>query len=389
MSAVVIDSGIDTGAVLHYGDPLREARNLNDGQALTHLASTAVFTVTGSTRLQWLHLFLSQACDNAVVGESIDALILTPNGHIEFGLHVVDDGSTAWVLSDRSTKEALLAYMRMMVFTYDVTITDVSDDYAVVGGIGAPVFSMPSAHAPEQDVSGQGVSEGVNALVDAAALWRAGASFSTADPALDKYVPSRPGKWPAYEAVVPRGDVDALLHRFGAAGMWAWESLRAAAGVPRVVVDADHRSLPHELGLIGEAVHLRKGCYRGQEAVARTYNLGKPPRRFVLLHLDGSSEDLPKLGAEVTNGDEDSVVGAITTVLWHYELGPIALALVKRSLPLDATLSIDSGRFAASQQPIVVVPDEVSPVEQFRREKRANVAPLKDERTGAATPPST
>lgn len=363
MTAVKVETGVDEGATWHYGDPLREGRNLAAGQALTELTSLAVIKVTGSTRLQWLHLFLSQACENAAVGESIDALILTPNGHIEFGLHVVDDGEAVWIITDRLTKQGLLDYLTMMIFTYDVSIADVSSDFVVLGGIGEP--------PPVKEVS---------------AVWRAGVSFATINPELDKYVPQRPAPWPAFELVVRHELVAALLKAHGAAGLWAWESLRVAAGVPRVALDADHRSLPHELGLIGEAVHLRKGCYRGQEAVARTYNLGKPPRTLVLLHLDGSNEELPTAGAEVSIGGE--VVGLITSVARHHELGSIALALIKRNTDVSQTAQI-SGDFTASVQPVVVVPDEVSPVTQFRREMKANMSALSGDRSATPPPPST
>src|SRR5207302_1548626 len=73
------------------------------------------------------------------------------------------------------------------------------------------------------------------------------------------------------------------------AGMWAYEAARIAAYVPRPGVDTDHKTLPHEAGLIETAVHLNKGCYRGQETVARVHNLGHPPRRLVFLHLDGGA----------------------------------------------------------------------------------------------------
>ena len=72
------------------------------------------------------------------------------------------------------------------------------------------------------------------------------------------------------------------------AGTWAYEALRIAAGRPRLGLDTDHRTIPHELGWIETAVHLSKGCYRGQETVARVHNLGHPPRRLVRLHLDGA-----------------------------------------------------------------------------------------------------
>ncbi len=107
--------------------------------------------------------------------------------------------------------------------------------------------------------------------------------------------------------------------------MWAFEALRIAAHQPRFGLDTDHRTIPHEVGWIGAAVHLDKGCYRGQETVARVHNLGHPPRRLVLLHLDGSADRLPAHGDPVELGG--AAVGSVGSAARHYELGPIALAL--------------------------------------------------------------
>jgi folate-binding protein YgfZ len=156
---------------------------------------------------------------------------------------------------------------------------------------------------------------------------------------------------------VPRDRVDAVvdvLERNGAsaAGIWAFEALRVAAHRPRLGVDTDHRTLPHEVGWIGSAVHLNKGCYRGQETVARVYNLGRPPRRLVLLHLDGSDELLPSRADAVAFDGND--VGFVGTVTRHYELGPIALALIRRSTPRDAAVLVDG---IAATTEVVVDPD--------------------------------
>ena len=88
---------------------------------------------------------------------------------------------------------------------------------------------------------------------------------------------------------------------------------------PRLGVDSDHRTIPNELEWLRTAVHLDKGCYRGQETVARVHNLGRPPRRLVLLHLDGVSEVLAEPGTPVLAGTRE--VGRVGSVVRHYELG--------------------------------------------------------------------
>ena len=152
---------------------------------------------------------------------------------------------------------------------------------------------------------------------------------------------------------VPRDRLTAYAEAAGpACGLWAFEALRIARGEPRLGLDTDHRTIPNEVGWIGSAVHLDKGCYRGQETVARVHTLGRPPRRLTLLHLDGSENRLPAVGTELRHGDK--VVGFVGTSARHHELGPIALGLVKRNVPLDATLDVD-GMPAA--QEVVVDPE--------------------------------
>ena len=153
--------------------------------------------------------------------------------------------------------------------------------------------------------------------------------------------------------LVPRDQLASYAEAAGpAAGLWAFEALRIARGEPRFGVDTDHRTIPNEVGWIGSAVHLDKGCYRGQETVARVHTLGRPPRRLTLLHLDGSENRLPPVGADLLLGEK--AVGFVGSSARHHELGPIALALVKRNVDLDAELLVD-GMPAA--QEVVVDPE--------------------------------
>jgi folate-binding protein YgfZ len=148
------------------------------------------------------------------------------------------------------------------------------------------------------------------------------------------------------EIFLPREQVGSYVRARGVAGLWAHEALRVAAAIPRLRFETDHRTIPHEVGWLSSAVHLQKGCYRGQETVARVHNLGRPPRRLVLLHLDGSDSELPGHGEPVEL--EGRVVGFVTSSARHFELGPIALALVRRATPVDVPLS--AGGIAAAQQ---------------------------------------
>ena len=298
MSAVLVDNGIDKGAIWHFGEVSKEQRALADGKAWADLSHRAVIEVAGEDRLSWLHSLSTQHLEKLQPGTWIDALILDPQGHIEQQFILVDDGKASYLVLDSQLAPALINYLEKMRFMLRVSVRDASDDYAILKAPG------------KSDALG--------------------------------------GPY----ALVPRAEVENMKSLFGSnaiqVGIWALEAERIATGRPRIGLDMDHKSIPNELGLLNKSVHMNKGCYRGQETVAKIFNLGRPPRRLALLHLDGSNVELPSTGDVVMNGETE--VGFIGSVGRHYELGPIALALIKRSTPTDATL-IAAG-VSASQEVI-------------------------------------
>jgi folate-binding protein YgfZ len=170
-------------------------------------------------------------------------------------------------------------------------------------------------------------------------------------------VAQHPGRDRAWrEVVVPRADLWAAVADRPLAGTWAAEALRVAAWRPRLGHETDHRTIPHEVDWLRTAVHLTKGCYRGQETVARVHNLGRPPRRLVLLHLDGVSEVLAEPGTPVLAGTRE--VGRVGSVVRHYELGVIALALVKQSVRADAALTVAGSTAAVDPDDLVEDTDD-------------------------------
>lgn len=305
--------GPDEGVAAHYGDPFREQRALADGTGFVDLSHRGVVTVTGPDRLSWLHLLLTQHVSDLPPGRATQALILSPHGHIEHALYLVDDGETTWAHVEPGTQDALIAYLESMKFFYKVEVADRSDDIAVVHLPAGSIAEAPEGVTVRETAHGR-------------------------------------------DLFLPRGQLTDFAAAHGpAAGVLAYEALRVEGHRPRLGRETDHRTIPHELGLIGEAVHLQKGCYRGQETVARVHNLGKPPRRLVFLHLDGSEVHLPGHGAPVrlaSDGPEGRQLGFVTTSARHHELGPIALALVKRNVPVDAPLLVGEGT-AASQETVV------------------------------------
>ncbi|MFI9629126.1 YgfZ/GcvT domain-containing protein [Streptomyces sp. NPDC052042] len=304
--------GRDEGVAAHYGDLFREQRALADGSGLVDLSHRAVVTVSGSDRLAWLHLLLTQHVSELAPGQATDALILTAHGHVEHALYLVDDGEMVWMHAEPGTQEELVAYLESMKFFYRVEVADRTGDFAVVHLPAGSIAEAPDGVVVRETSYGR-------------------------------------------DLFLPRADLEAYAAEHGPlAGILAYEALRVEGHRPRLGFETDHRTIPHEVGWIGTAVHLQKGCYRGQETVARVQNLGRPPRRLVFLHLDGSEVALPGHGTPVrlaADGPEGRQLGFITTSARHHELGPIALALVKRNVAVDAELL--AGDTAAAQEVIV------------------------------------
>lgn len=336
--AAVPGAVVDEGRLVHLGEPAIEQRSLARGTAVAPLGDRTVLAVTGEDRLSWLDSLSSQAMTALAAGQSTELLILDPRGHVEHAAAVVDDGETTWLIVDAADAAGLLAWLLRMRFRLRVAPRDASDEVAVIGGTAAAVArAVPDARAVWADPWPQ--------------VGAGGWGYAPADPH-----PGVDRDWS--EAIVP---LDALARLADAAktgdialaGTLAADALRVAAWRPRAATEGGERTLPHEADWLRTAVHLSKGCYRGQETVAKVHNLGHPPRRLVALQLDGSDAMMPGHGAAVRRDGE--AVGEITSVARHYEEGPIALAFVKRSVPLDAALTVDTpdGVVAAAQETIV------------------------------------
>lgn len=299
MSAVLVEDGPDKGAVWHFGEPTKEQRALEAGTAWADLSHLNIVAVSGADRLQWLHDLTTQFVSDLQPGVWMPSLILDAQGHVEFQFNLVDDGTTTFLVLDPGYVDKLVEYLTKMKFMLRVDVRDASAEFVVL-------------RAP-------------------------GAADSIGGPF----------------ALVPRDEVDQMKETFGGVatqvGTWALDAERVAAHRPRIGFETDHKSIPNELGVLNTAVHMKKGCYRGQETVAKIYNLGNPPRRLVMLHLDGSDVGFPAAGTKVEN--DGVVVGFIGTVARHHELGTIALAIVKRNTPADATLTVDG--IPANQEVIV------------------------------------
>jgi tRNA-modifying protein YgfZ len=309
----------DIGVAAHYGDPFAEQRALDRAAGLVDRSDRDVLKITGVDRLSWLNSISTQKLDDLAAGDARQSLILSPQGHIEHHLSLVDDGASTWIHTEPGEAASLLEFLESMRFMLRVTAEIVTEDCAVLTVMGPRVVpdTVTAAAGP---VATLDFSFGRDLVVEREHLDQAVAGLRD------------------------RG--------YQLAGMLAHEALRIAAHRPRFGTDTDHRTIPNEVGWIESAVHLNKGCYRGQETVARVHNLGHPPRRLVLLHLDGTENKLPAHGEPVHSGEP--AVGFVGSSARHYELGPIALALVKRAVPVEETLEV-AGISAA--QEVIVPPD--------------------------------
>ena len=310
----------------HYGDPLREQRALVRGAGWVDRSNRGVIAVPGPDRLSWLHSITSQHLSALADGTGTEGLVLSPHGHVEQHFVVAELAGTTWLDTEPGAAPALLAYLDSMRFLLRVEPRDATAELAVltVAGPDAARGARPRPGCRHRSLwavrrrSTAAASPGVPGSTRSTCWCRA----------------------PSLAEVAER------LTAAGAApvGSWAYEALRVEARRPRLGFETDHRTIPHEVGWIGTAVHLDKGCYRGQETVARVHNLGRPPRRLVLLHLSGERDELPAPGTPLLL--DGRTVGFLGTAVQHHELGPVALGVVKRTVA-DGTVLDAAGNPAA------------------------------------------
>ena len=379
----------------HYGDPLREQRLLADGLAVSALARDVV-AVTGADRLTWLTTLSSQRLTGLTPGDGgAEALLLDAQGRIAHALAALDDGRTLLLVTEAGDGPALAALLDRMRFMLRVEV-GAREDLVALGALGAGRerlrraadgagalvgawtdpwpgvveggtsydVGLDSPHpgrayaagfvlvpatrvvevvrafaagglANEESPAGGPADENAEDAADGS-LNENAAGGSAAENAASGPPDENAAGGPAAES---GGALTAVAEHDALAGAMAWEALRIEAGRPRRAREVDERAIPHELDWLRTAVHLTKGCYPGQETVARTLNLGRPPRRLTLLQLDGLAGGLPAPGDVVRLGERP--VGAVTSVARHHELGPIALALLRRGVPVEAALSVD------------------------------------------------
>lgn len=337
------------GVPMHFGDPSGEQWALEGGRGLVDRGDLRVVEVRGPDRQAWLTSITSQVITGMGPGDARELLVLDPQGHIEHAAAVADDGTATFLTTEGDRAQALAEWLDSMRFALRVEVA-VRGDLTVFGTVTprpAPAGGGGTGVWPgwllTWDDPWPGVAEG------GTAYFRGRHPGAGLQAHLHLVRRERAGDFAA--AWLGGAGAPEEAGRRRPAGLLAWEAVRVAAWRPRIGREADARAIPAELDWLRTAVHIDKGCYRGQESVARVLNLGRPPRRLVFLQLDGSMGEIPRAGARLERGGRQ--VGVVTSVARHAEMGPIALALVARAVPADVVFDIDG--VAASQELIVPI----------------------------------
>ncbi|MGK5679483.1 CAF17-like 4Fe-4S cluster assembly/insertion protein YgfZ [Actinoplanes sp. URMC 104] len=314
----------DGGVPAHYGDPMREQRTLATAVGLVDRSNRDVVAVPGEERASWLHTLTTQHLSDLTKDQGTELLVLSPHGHVEQHAYVTEDGETAWLDTEPGAGAGLLKYLEMMRFFTRVEPRAATGELAVLSLVGPgagdlfPELPQPRVHAvPGPKFAAGEVAAGPTSLYPVAEFFGG----------LARRVPL------GVDLLVPRVSRTAVIEKLGVplAGLWAYEAIRVEHRIPRLGWETDHRTIPAEADFMAAAVHLDKGCYRGQETVARVHHLGRPPRRLALLHFDGVATDQPPAkGTPVTRDGRE--VGFVGTAVRHHELGLVALAVLKRNV---------------------------------------------------------
>ena len=407
------------GATPHFGDPSGEQWALEGGRALVRRPDLAVISVSGADRLTWVTSLASQIVTDLVPGVSRELLILSPEGRVEHWAGASDDGETLHLIVERSDVSEFVAFLESMRFALRVAVSE--SDVVVFSSVRAGANTPESAadlpghvwtwedpwpgvveggaayfqgerhpgartpmmfHAVSREAADEFEAAWLSACPEDGSRRRAGylaweaMRVAAWKPRLGRETDARAippevdwlrsavhttkGCYRGQETIArvlnlgrpPRRlaylQLDGSRRR---AGYLAWEAMRIAAWKPRLGRETDARAIPPEVDWLRSAVHTTKGCYRGQETIARVLNLGRPPRRLTYLQLDGSRGDLPAPGTPIEVGGRQ--VGVITSSARHADEGPVALALIARAVPVTTVFDIDG--VAAAQEEIVPV----------------------------------
>src|SRR5438876_6594213 len=282
-------------------------------QAATRTAALAekdwvgIIKLTGSDRASWLQGMVTNDVQKVAPGAGCYAAHLTPQGKIIAHMQVLIDADALWLILERAAIPKLLAAFDKLLIMEDVQMAEVSDDYSILTLLGP---QAPSALEAWTDEPLKLAGKYAHRKID-----------------YSRIVVSELG----YNLWVSREKEDKILHFLAQSGATAidhgaWDVLRTEAGIPVYGVDIDETTTMPEIGEAG--INYEKGCYIGQEVVAKVKYIGQVNRRFVGLTI--SKNELPELKSAIRKGGRE--VGYITTTLFSPGLNkPIALGFVSRA----------------------------------------------------------
>lgn len=309
----------------HYGDALKEYQAASEGAAVADISHWGKLVFTGSDSLEFLQGLVTNDLKNT--GSALPACFLTPKGKLVAEVFFVDRGDDMLCLAEPLSAAAFSQGLAKFLPLSNTTMQDVGQDFCLFHLLG------PKAAELLAEVVGEAGSS-------RAVAWQGGNIWVA--------------PWPKEAGggcmvVVPRlagGDILKKVSTQGAlpAGFDALETLRVERGAPRLGIDADGENFPVEVNL-GHTINYDKGCYLGQETMARLRTYGRATRRLVGLKLP----DLPPLDSPVTSRGE--VVGKISSAARSPRLSaPLALAMVKSAEPGAPLAVVISGKETPAQE---------------------------------------
>lgn len=311
----------------HY-DEYHAART---GAALRDAQTSFRLYMRGADHLDFLHRMTSNDFHNLQLGHGLEAVFIEQRARIlDLATCYRGPDATALILSPDS-RTTIPAWLDRFIFAEALELADRTDETAM--------FELIGPQAPQLVI--RTLDADLAKLQDHQLL----------DPQVadDLWLARTTG--PGLRAFGPPATVKALWQRFAAAGARpigaaTWEILRVEQGLPLLGRELTQDYNPWEAGL-GRAIHLDKGCYIGQEVIARLDTYDKVKQHLVGLRL--SATELPSTGQPLRDGTRE--VGRITSAVHSPTFGPIALAYVRRSACAEGT-ALDAGGAQATVVPL-------------------------------------
>lgn len=317
-----------------FGNYEAEYATVRKGVGILETPQRGLIEVTGADRLDFLHRLLTADLQALAPDRWRPAFMLSRQGRIEADVSVLAFDDRVVLVLDRFNVQTVLTELGKYLFADDVNLSDGSDAYIYLALHGPATIDLiaKAAGSKNDDVSVEaGHHKTLHIGGHEVTAYR---RDETGSLGLSLIAP-RSGSEDVYETLANAvGGLDPFVEgglkrdvTGRGIGWLAYNTLRIEAGTAIYHIDFGPDSLPHETGLLDATVSFTKGCYPGQEVVARMHNLGHAAKVLVGLRFD--DDRLPVAGTQVMGpqGDPNDVVGAITSSTLSPMLGNVAIAL--------------------------------------------------------------